>query len=325
MDLLSRLREGIVLCAEGYVFELERRGYIQAPEFIPEAVLDNPDAVKQLHKDFAFAGSDVMVALTYYSDRKNLSLINRQDQLEQFNRQALKIAKSVALDNNLLLAGNIGDTHIYNPNNHNETSNLIRSIYTEQAKIAKEEGANFIIAETLDYLGEALVALEVIKSMDMRAVITFGSHFGKIGTSDGYTFPNACKILEANGADVVGLNCVMGPQTMLPVLRQIRETIKGYMAALPVPYNTTDHEHSFMGLKRRDGKPAFPANMDSLLLDRGDMADFAIEAKNAGVNYLGICCGSGPHHVRAMAEALGRQVPGSRYSPLPYRLQNKAV
>ena len=63
--ILDRLKKGVVQGAEGYVFELERRGYIKAGPYVPEVVLDFPEAVKELHREFLRAGSEVMVALTY--------------------------------------------------------------------------------------------------------------------------------------------------------------------------------------------------------------------------------------------------------------------
>src|SRR5512136_2747549 len=68
-DLLARLKQGAVICAEGYVFELERRGYLQAGAFVPEVLFEHPEVVEQLHLDFVHAGSDVTEALTYYVHR----------------------------------------------------------------------------------------------------------------------------------------------------------------------------------------------------------------------------------------------------------------
>jgi len=67
--LFDRLKSGPVICAEGYLFELERRGYLQAGAFVPEAVVENPEGVKRLHEDFVHAGSDVVEAFTYYAHR----------------------------------------------------------------------------------------------------------------------------------------------------------------------------------------------------------------------------------------------------------------
>lgn len=80
------------------------------------------------------------------------------------------------------------------------------------------------------------------------------------------------------------------------------------------PYHTTKKYPSFQFLKFEKGN-AFPLYLDPFLCGRFEMARFAKQAKDAGVNYIGICCGAGPHHVRAMAEALGRVVPASKYSP----------
>jgi betaine-homocysteine S-methyltransferase len=66
-SIVDRLRAGTVLSAEGYIFELERRGYIKAGPFVPEVVLDYPDALRELHREFLRAGAEVMVALTYYA------------------------------------------------------------------------------------------------------------------------------------------------------------------------------------------------------------------------------------------------------------------
>src|SRR5262245_35783660 len=101
-DLLERLANGPVICAEGYVFELERRGYLQAGPYVPEVVLDHPEAVEQLHREYVRAGSDVVEALTYYAHREKLLLLGKEDLLEPLNRQALRIARRVAAEANAL-------------------------------------------------------------------------------------------------------------------------------------------------------------------------------------------------------------------------------
>src|SRR5262249_25437532 len=90
--LLERLRDEPVICAEGYLFECERRGYLQAGAFVPEVVLDHPEIVEQLHRDFVHAGSDVVQAFTYYGHREKMRLIGKEELLEPLNRQALAIA-----------------------------------------------------------------------------------------------------------------------------------------------------------------------------------------------------------------------------------------
>src|SRR5260370_12641120 len=90
--LLKRLAKGPVICAEGYVFELERRGYLQAGAFVPIVLTEHPEVVEELHLDFARAGSDVTLALTYYVHREKLRVIGRERDLAPMNHTALRIA-----------------------------------------------------------------------------------------------------------------------------------------------------------------------------------------------------------------------------------------
>lgn len=310
--ILDRLQKGTVLGAEGYLFELERRGYLKAGAYVPEVVLDYPDALKELHREFLRAGSEVMVAFTYYAHRSKLRLIGREKDLEAMNRQALRIAKKIAKEGNALVAGNICNTWEYDHKDKERTSKIVRKMYEEQVKWAVEEGADFIIAETIEYVGEALIALDVIKKYKLPAMVTFGATYKK--SKDGYDWIEGCKILEAAGAEIVGFNCIKGPKTMLPLLKKLRKNVKCFIAAQPVPYHTTSAHPSFQFLTYK-GKKAFPVHLDPFVCDRSEMADFAKQAQKIGVDYIGICCGAGPHHVRAMAESLGRDVPASKYSP----------
>lgn len=313
-DILQKLNDGTVLGAEGYLFELERRGYLKAGAYVPEVVLDYPDALRELHREFYRAGSEVIVAFTYYAHRDKLRIIGREKDLEPMNRQALRIANEIAREANLLVAGNICNTWIYDPKDKKRTSKIVYNMYDEQVRWAVEEGADFIIAETIGYVGEALIALEVIKKYNLPAMVTFAATYEK--SKDGYDWIEGCKILEENGADIVGFNCVRGPQTMMPLLKKLRNKVKVYTAALPVPYATSRKYPAFHLLKY-DRKSAHPVYMelDRFLCTRYEMAEFTKQAQEIGINYIGICCGAGPHHVRSMAEALGRIVPASEYSP----------
>ncbi|MGD8597761.1 MAG: homocysteine S-methyltransferase family protein, partial [Anaerolineae bacterium] len=314
VGFLERLAQGPVLAAEGYLFELERRGYLQAGPYVPEVVLEHPEAVEQLHREFLRAGSDVMLALTYYAHRDKLKAIGREGDLEALNRQAVRLAHAVAQEGDALVAGDVSNTWVYDHRKPQETGELVRAMYREQIGWAAEEGVDLIVAETLDYFGEALIALEVSQEFDLPTVINFGSIHST--TKDGYSFAEACKILADRGADVVGLNCSRGPQTMLPLVQEIGDTLGSHpLAALPVAYRTTPQEPSFTALRDGPRGRAFPIGLDPFQTTRFDMADFAVAAQDLGVSYIGVCCGGAPHHVRAMAEALGRTPPASRYSP----------
>jgi methionine synthase I (cobalamin-dependent) len=311
--LRERLDREVVLAAEGYLFELERRGYLKSGPYVPEAVLDFPDAVRELHREFLRAGAEVMVAFTYYGHREKLRMIGREEDLEPLNRQALRLAKDVAAEGEALVAGNICNTWVYDPEAPQSSGEIVREMYREQVGWAVEERADFIISETNDYVGEALIGLEVIQEFGLPSLMSFASSSDR--TIDGQEFAEACKRLEDGGADVVGLNCSRGPETMLPIIDGIRAAVDCAVAAQPVPYRTTPDHPTFQSLRDANGGRVFPLALDPFLCTRFEMADFASSARDLGVNYIGICCGGAPHHVRSMAESLGRTVPASRYSP----------
>ena len=136
------------------------------------------------------------------------------------------------------------------------------------------------------------------------------------GTSPG----EACKILEDNGADVVGLNCFRGPKMTMKLLPEIRKSVSCHVAALPVPYRTTEQNPGFLnqideGCDCIPGGNAFPVALDNLYCNRFEMAEFAKECVREKINFIGICCGAEPHHVREMAVALGRKPISYKYRP----------
>jgi betaine-homocysteine S-methyltransferase len=312
--LLERLERGHVVCAEGYLFELERRGYVQAGAFVPEVVLDHPEKVTDLHREFVHAGSDVVEAFTYYGHREKMRIVGKEHLLEDLNRQALALAREVADETGTLFAGDICNTNVFDPDD-DASKRAVRAMFEEQVGWAADAGVDLVIAETFSYAEEARMALEAIKAADLAAVVTICIHQEPL-TREGLAPADACTLLEQAGADVVGLNCIRGPRTMLPVLASIREKVSGHVAALPVPYRTTETEPTFQSLRdpEFDGMP-FPTALDPFQCNRYDIAEFAREADRLGVRYLGVCCGNAPHLIRSLAEALGRTSPASRYSP----------
>jgi betaine-homocysteine S-methyltransferase len=173
-----------------------------------------------------------------------------------------------------------------------------------------------MIAETFQFAGEALLAVEAIRRAGLEAVVTLAIHRDGV-TREGLNPEEACRRLADAGAAVVGLNCIRGPRTMLPLLRAVRAAVDTPVAALPVPYRTHDAEPTFQSLSdpQRPGERPFPTALDPFTCTRHEVAAFALEALEIGVGYLGLCCGAAPHHIRAMAEAMGRRPPASRYSP----------
>ena len=317
LSLLERLDRGPVICAEGYVFELERRGYLQAGAFVPEVVLEHPEVVTQLHRDFVHAGSDVVEALTYYAHREKLRVIGREQDLEPINRRALELAKAVATESGALLAGDICNTNVYDPAD-SASHKAVRAMFEEQVGWAVDAGVDYIVGETFSGAQEALIALDVIKRAKQTAVITLAMHKADV-TREDWTVADTCKRLADAGADVVGLNCIRGPATMMPLLREIRAKVKTHMAALPVPYRTNEKEPSFQSLcdahwHYDEGSRPFPIALDPFTCNRFEIAEFGRDAVALDIRYLGVCCGAGPHHIRALAEAVGKRPPASKYS-----------
>jgi betaine-homocysteine S-methyltransferase len=302
-----------VLVAEGYLFELERRGYLKAGPFVPEVVLKYPEAVRELHEEFIRAGSDVVVAFTYYGHRAKLRAVGKEGLLGELNRKALRLAREAARGSGAMLAGNLSNTWEYDPERPSETGRVCREMFREQVGWAKKAGCDFIVAETFSHLGEAMIALEEIKAAEMAAVVTYIPVGEK--TCDGKDWNDALLALEKNGAEVVGYNCGRGPETMLPLLEQARQHLKkSALAALPVPYRTTPEKKSFFRLQSDNNGSAFPLALEPHLLTRFEMAEFTRRARDLGCSYIGACCGAAPHHIRAMAEALGRTPPASEFS-----------
>src|SRR4051795_7902005 len=141
-SLLERLEQGPVICAEGYLFELERRGFLQAGAYVPEVVLEHPEAGAGLHREFVRAGSDVVEAFTYYAHREKLRLIGKEHLLEPMNRQALEIARRVAEQPGTLFAGDVCNTNVFDPAD-STTAERAREMFTEQVGWAAAAGVDF--------------------------------------------------------------------------------------------------------------------------------------------------------------------------------------
>jgi betaine-homocysteine S-methyltransferase len=136
-------------------------------------------------------------------------------------------------------------------------------------------------------------------------------------TPEGIVLEEAFKELENAGADIVGLNCFRDPERMMPLAIRVRQTVSCFVATQPVAYRCSE-ERPYFQIQEFQGRIAFPLELDPFVLTRFEMASYAMKAKESGINYIGGCCGTAPHHMRAMAEALGWIVPNSKYSPQPH-------
>lgn len=322
-QLIERLNDGPVICAEGFLFEVEKRGYLAAGEFVPMVALEHPEALENLHKDFQHAGSDIVQAFTYNGHREKMRVIDKEELLEPLNRAALKIAKKIA-DNPIdggepnLMSGNISNSNIWEQDDKKSHIEVER-MFNEMVEWAVDEGADLIMGETFYYAEEAYKALEVIKKSGLPAVINIAPMAENI-MRDGVSIVDTCKELEQRGADVVGMNCFRGPATMLPYLKEIRKAISCHMAALPLPFRTTEENPTFFNLPDNNGCTChaphgrtFPTALDPLYCNRYEMRAFFEEVNKIGIKLLGVCCGATPMHQREVAEAVGLIVPASKY------------
>ncbi|XP_023930843.1 betaine--homocysteine S-methyltransferase 1-like [Lingula anatina] len=331
--LEERLKDGeSIIVAEGYLFEFERRGYLQAGAFVPEIVLEHPQIVRQLYEEFVHAGSDIVLAFTasvvdleytvglndiflqYYAHRQKLKLIGREDDLEKLNRKALKMAREVADETGTLMAASLSKTMAFIARD-SEAIAETKKMFREQVQWAYEEGVDFMVGETLSDLEEAMYALEAIKEFGLPAVITLSS-LGDT-TRDNHPYTEALKKLEDAGADAVGLNCIRGPATMLPLMKEIRDVCKGPLCALPVVYRTSPDLPSMQSLTGvgPGGSNIRYFDLPAWQCSRTEIQEFAREARAIGIQYVGLCCGNASHYIREVAETLGRSPPASRYSP----------
>ncbi len=323
-SLLERIeQDGSIICAEGYLFEAERRGYLTSGEFVPEISLEYPEVLEQIQRDFQFCGSDIIEAFTYNGNREKMRIIGKEELLEPLNRAALKIARKVAdtppegMEQGLM-AGNISNTNIWDPEDK-KVQKDVEAMFEEMCGWASEEGADMLIGETFYYAEEAYTALRVMKKFNLPCVLTIAP-MGENIMRDGISPVDCCIQLEKMGADVVGMNCFRGPVTMMPYLKEIREAISCPMAALPVPFRTTPEYPTLFNLPDNNGCTCpsphgrtFPTAMDPLYCNRYEMREFAEQAVDLGIQYLGVCCGASPAMLREVALAAGKVPPASRF------------
>jgi len=295
--ILERLKEGPVLGDGGYLLELEKRGWVRAGPFTPEVALTYPDALRQLHVEFREAGADVLQALTFYASRDKLATVGLENRLEELNRAAVRIAREVAGDK-CLVAGNLSLTWMYEPNSPS-AADRVRKTFDEQLAIQVDAGVDFIIGETFSYLGEAMLAVERGKKTGLPVMVTICFE-NKDETMEGNNAADAAKTLLDAGADIVGLNCLRPPQHILGPMEQMRKAVSGYLACQPVAYHTPKATPDFSCL------PEFPYALDPLQLTRKEMGDYAQQARDMGINYIGACCGAVAIHIREMARVLGK-------------------
>jgi len=306
---LERLAEGPVIGDGGFVFALEKRGYVKAGPWTPESAVENPEAVRQLHREFLRAGSDVMQAFTFYaSEDKLLNRGNKAGEkigVEAINRAAAGLAKEVAAEGGALTLGGLSQCPSYLSGH---TKEQVQAEFKKQIDVFVSEGMDFLLCEYFEHIEEIEWAIE--ECLKTGLPVAANMCIGPEGDMHGVTAEECAVRMAKAGAHVVGVNCHFDPFVSLECLRKMKAGLdtaglKPYLMCQPLAFHTPDAcKQGFIDL------PEFPFALESRICTRFDMHKFAREAWNIGVRYIGGCCGFEPYHIRALAEELAPERNG---------------
>jgi betaine-homocysteine S-methyltransferase len=291
IGLLERLQNGgVVLGDGGYLMGLRLRGFARENHMTPLVVVEHPDAVQQLTREFRDAGSEVLQTLTFFGTRNMMEYEGLGDRAEEINRTAVQIAKEVAGDD-VLVAGNLCSPTIVTKDfipGDERAQKYVAGLLEEQLAWIVDEGVDLLILETFSWLEEALLALELAKQTKLPTIVTMAYEGHSLSKIFEGIAPGECsERLSDAGADVVGVNCLVGPKNMLSLAEQMQQQTDRPIAIQPSAFHTWWEAVE---------EPIAPSRF----------ARFARDAQERKMGYLGACCGAGPEHIRAMAEALGK-------------------
>jgi betaine-homocysteine S-methyltransferase len=307
--ILDLLESGVVLGDGGYLIELERRGYVDSGsrrekvgtgkgsgQYTPEVAIENPDALRQLHREFLRAGSQVLQALTFYGTREKLTRAGYGEQTEVINQAAVKIAREAAGDQ-ALVAASISRTQLFEREGPSAAAH-VRDLLAEQIRLLKAAGVDFLILETFFRLDEMLIALECGRESGLPMVATLSLRPKTTETADGVPVGEAARRMVEAGAHAVGANCEQDPARMLPIIRAMRAAVSVPLAAQPAAFRTTEEAPCFTRM------PQFPDELETMQVSRKAFYELGKVARQEGIRYLGGCCGANAAYIRELAYGL---------------------
>lgn len=322
-SILERLNAGETILGDGgFVFALEKRGYVKAGPWTPEVVMEEPAAVKQLHREFMRAGSDVMQTFTFYASDDKLenrgNTAKGQFTCRGINESACDIAREVADEGeNVLVAGGICQTPSYLSG---ATKEEVQRMFEDQLECFTAKKVDFMIAEYFEHIEETEWAIE--SCLKTGLPVAANMCIGPDGDLHGHSAEECAKRMAQAGAHIVGVNCHFDPFVCLEAMKKIKKGLeeggflgKVHMMVQPLGFHTPDAgKQGFIDL------PEFPFALEPRICTRFDMARFAREAYDLGVRYIGGCCGFEPYHIRAVAEELSaergrRPIAGGKWIP----------
>jgi len=289
--ILDRLKDGVLLADGAVGTLLVSRG---APTEGPRSPLcvSAPDLVREIHDDYVAAGAQILTTNTWDANRAKLTKFDWADSLEKINREGVRLARAAAEGEYVFVSGQMGPlgqlVKPYGP----LTKAQVREIFTEQARILLEENVDLIGLETFSSELEIAEAVRAVRALSADVPILASLTVLADGkTSFGDEALHALHAVAGAGADIVGINCTIGPQEAFDVFVRVVGTLGVPVSVMPnagYPWTVS-------------GRTVYPATPDYF---REISRDFV----KTGAAILGGCCGTGPEHVAAMA----REVVGKR-------------
>ncbi|MBT2728971.1 bifunctional homocysteine S-methyltransferase/methylenetetrahydrofolate reductase [Bacillus sp. ISL-75] len=287
MSFLDKLKNQILIADGAMGTQLYSYGKDSCLE---ELNLSQPKHIQTIHNAYIDAGADVIQTNTYAANYLKLQRYGLEDSVKEINSAAVSIAKKAATQNNTYVLGTIGGNRGIKPDSIS-IEELKRS-FREQLYCLLLEGVDGLLLETYYDFEELETVLTIARKETKLPIIAQVSHQEPGFLQDRTPVNDALKRLEGLGADVVGLNCRLGPHHMLLALEQIELPAHAFLSAYP--------------------NASLPAYTDGKFHYEGDADYFRNSAKafrNQGVRLLGGCCGTTPDHIRAYASELKNSVP----------------
>jgi methionine synthase I (cobalamin-dependent) len=254
--------------------------------------LDNQEAVRAAHAAYADAGARILTTNTFGGTRPRLDMHGLGDRLAEVNRNAARIARSVADGRGLLVAGDLGPTgELLSPLGTLEPADA-QAIFEEQLSGLVAGGIDLVLIETMSDLAEAAAAVAAARAIasDLPIVTTL-SFDTNLRTMMGVTPAQAVASLVATGVEAVGANCGRGPEEMEQIAEQLA-------AARPEASDVLLIAQSNAGL------PVLIGDRFGYDVPTAELAAHARRLHEIGIDLIGACCGSTPAHVAAMHAAL---------------------
>ena len=268
------------------------------PGYCPELLnVTNPELVQKVHRAYFEAGSDIIETNTFGASKIKLAEYGLSDRMEEINRAAVQNVK-IASGGKVKVAGAMGPTGGFiQPLGELDFDDVYQN-YLEQAKVLAAAGADYILIETCIEIQEMRAALLAAKDACNLPVICQLSFSEDGRTVTGTDPQSAAVILSAMGADVIGANCSLGPEQLVPIVRELAENCSCPISIQP----NAGMPHLV------DGKTVFPMMPE-------DFGKWAPELVKAGATFIGGCCGTTPEHIRAIKKALEGVTEPVRQAP----------